>query len=101
MIRPPVNFSLPEIFPVFPSFQKSVFLPFRLSRLFLHYVSSENQDSWGVEGREKDSFRGLESGLNLIGLIEINWLISLRSLYRMVMVGTKWEESARVEMLFS
>lgn len=71
MIRPPVNFSLPEIFPVFPSFPKSVFLPFRLSRLFLYYVSSENQESWGVEGREKDSFRGLESGLNLIGLIEI------------------------------
>ena len=28
-------------------------------------------------------------------------LFSLCSLYRMVMVGTKWEESARVEMLFS
>lgn len=28
-------------------------------------------------------------------------LFSIYSLYRMVMVGTKWEESARVEMLFS
>lgn len=65
MIKPPVNFSLPEIFPGFPVFpKKTIFLPFRLSRLFLHCVSSENQDSWGVEGREKDSFRGLESGLN-------------------------------------